>query len=407
MEFGLEAQDIRVKTEGNMSDLGEELSENHKVHTEALYSDIGAQISIPTSNQIDIFVPEDVAIETVITISPTKHRKTENARRRRRKDSLSVHLSDSDYRDDASSIVSVDDTFIWPQFELGKSSGYGSELSEVDVVTSNIPSAASGTVVSVSKIAPSNGVISEREMNKRLRDRMKKRELRTNPEFRLKEKEKAKLRMAKRRNNPEYREVERQRDRERRRLARKQNESLRQRERERDRAYKKSLRNSDSLQVKDNPELIYISNDSSLSGLSECIRLSTEEELLGESIQTSSCSSLTEGFINRGSHSKSPVTTSQICKGDNVIGLEMTCSDEQENEHVNDTDHVIYIENNSPVIYTETVLENTTKETDQCRIISDIIDINTAPRKIPLIGANDKINPVPVNNIQLQTNLVE
>ncbi|KAK3600573.1 hypothetical protein CHS0354_003511 [Potamilus streckersoni] len=89
-----------------------------------------------------------------------------------------------------------------------------SELSEVDVVASNIPSAASGTVVSVSKIAPCNGSISEREMNKRLRDRRKKRELRINPEFRLKEKEKAKLRMAKRRNNPEDREIERQRDRE-------------------------------------------------------------------------------------------------------------------------------------------------------------------------------------------------
>ncbi|KAL3892159.1 hypothetical protein ACJMK2_004393 [Sinanodonta woodiana] len=404
MEFGLEVQDIAVKTEEITSDLGEELSENHKIHTEALYSDIGAHISIPSSNHIDLFVPEDVAIETVITTSPPKHRKAENARRRRRKDSISVHLSDSDYRDDASSIVSMDDTFIWPQFELGKSSG--SDLSEVDVVASNIPSGASGTVVSVSKIAPSNGAISERELNKRLRDRMKKRELRTNPEFRLKEKEKAKVRMAKRRNDPEYREIERQRDRERRRIARKQNESLRQRERERDRAYKKSLRNSDSLQLKDNPELIYISNDSSLSGLSECIRLSTEEELLGESIQTGSCSSLTESFINKRSHSDSPVITSEICKGDNLIGLEMTCSDLQENEHANETDHVIYIANNSPVIYTETGLENTSKETDQCRIISDIIDSNTAPEKMPLICDNDKINPVTVKSIQLQTNPV-
>lgn len=75
----------------------------------------------------------------------------------------------------------------------------------------------------------------------RLRDRLKKQEQRKNPEFRRRETEKAKIRMANRRNDPVLREIERRKDRERRALAR-QKTGVREKERKRDKVYKKLLR---------------------------------------------------------------------------------------------------------------------------------------------------------------------
>ncbi|CAH1248399.1 Hypp8123 [Branchiostoma lanceolatum] len=64
-------------------------------------------------------------------------------------------------------------------------------------------------------------------LTKRERDKLKKRELRSNPIYREKEKERARERMRLKRADPNFRAVEREKDRKRRRLARQRNELLR------------------------------------------------------------------------------------------------------------------------------------------------------------------------------------
>lgn len=82
-----------------------------------------------------------------------------------------------------------------------------------------------------------------KDVMKRERDRMKKREQRANPMYREKEKEKAKARMRMMRADPNYRERERRRDRIRRKISRQQNNELRQKEKDRDKEYKRLHRN--------------------------------------------------------------------------------------------------------------------------------------------------------------------
>lgn len=82
-----------------------------------------------------------------------------------------------------------------------------------------------------------------KDVMKRERDRIKKREQRANPMYREKEKEKAKARMRMMRADPNYRERERRRDRIRRKISRQQNNELRQKEKDRDKEYKRLHRN--------------------------------------------------------------------------------------------------------------------------------------------------------------------
>ncbi|XP_045182472.1 zinc finger CCCH domain-containing protein 13-like [Mercenaria mercenaria] len=78
-------------------------------------------------------------------------------------------------------------------------------------------------------------------MNRRVKECLKKRKQRENKEYRKRETEVAKQRMANKRSNPKYRELERQRDRERRALARK-NSRFREKEKARDRLYRQKHR---------------------------------------------------------------------------------------------------------------------------------------------------------------------
>ncbi|XP_013383472.1 uncharacterized protein LOC106153889 [Lingula anatina] len=91
-------------------------------------------------------------------------------------------------------------------------------------------------------LTPREQELALRSFNKRMRDREKKRLLRKDPDYRLKEKEAAKQRMKLRRLDPLYREHERQRDRARRRVVRETNPNQRAKERERDRIYKRRHR---------------------------------------------------------------------------------------------------------------------------------------------------------------------
>lgn len=87
-----------------------------------------------------------------------------------------------------------------------------------------------------------NSHLTVKELTKREKDRMYKREQRANKEYREQEKVQAKQRMKDRRKDPEYREKERKRDAERRKLARLNNKEFRQKEKERDRQYKRDHR---------------------------------------------------------------------------------------------------------------------------------------------------------------------
>ncbi|XP_002741521.1 uncharacterized protein LOC100368701 [Saccoglossus kowalevskii] len=81
-----------------------------------------------------------------------------------------------------------------------------------------------------------------RAATKRERDRLKKRELRKCPEFREREKERARMRMRAKRQDSDYRTSEREKDRKRRRMARQRNALIRSMERERDKQWKKIVR---------------------------------------------------------------------------------------------------------------------------------------------------------------------
>ncbi|ELU12654.1 hypothetical protein CAPTEDRAFT_218946 [Capitella teleta] len=91
-----------------------------------------------------------------------------------------------------------------------------------------------------------NATVSPDDLNilhkRRERERLKRRELRKNPEFREKEREKCRLRMQRRRQDPDYREEERTRDRQNRGFARQTKPELRNREREKDRERKRRLK---------------------------------------------------------------------------------------------------------------------------------------------------------------------
>lgn len=79
-------------------------------------------------------------------------------------------------------------------------------------------------------------------MDKKHRDKMRKRALRQTADYKRKETMRSKMRMKMKRSDPIYRELERQRDRERRRVARMNNPEQRAVEKERDRQYKKRVR---------------------------------------------------------------------------------------------------------------------------------------------------------------------
>ncbi|CAH1774127.1 unnamed protein product, partial [Owenia fusiformis] len=92
----------------------------------------------------------------------------------------------------------------------------------------------------------------KRNVLKRERDKIKKRQLRQDPSFRDKERIEAKARMASKRKDPAYRQLEREKDKMRRRLARQRNWVARENERERDKEYKKQARtgNTSNIAVK-------------------------------------------------------------------------------------------------------------------------------------------------------------
>ncbi|GAB1599690.1 uncharacterized protein LOC115209250 [Argonauta hians] len=105
-----------------------------------------------------------------------------------------------------------------------------------------------------------------KDMMKRERDKIKKREQRANPMYRAKEKEKAKTRMRMMRADPNYRERERRRDRIRRKISRQQNNELRQKEKDRDKEYKRLHRNLPLNSVMNEVEIG--TNDESMAGAS-------------------------------------------------------------------------------------------------------------------------------------------
>ncbi|XP_014780789.1 uncharacterized protein LOC106876670 [Octopus bimaculoides] len=110
-----------------------------------------------------------------------------------------------------------------------------------------------------------NNVLSK-DMMKRERDKIKKREQRANPMYRAKEKEKAKARMRMMRADPNYRERERRRDRIRRKISRQQNNELRQKEKDRDKEYKRLHRNLPLNSVMNEVEIG--TNEDSMAGSS-------------------------------------------------------------------------------------------------------------------------------------------
>ena len=79
-------------------------------------------------------------------------------------------------------------------------------------------------------------------MDKKHKDKMRKRALRQTAEYKQKETLRSKMRMKMKRSDPVYRELERQRDRERRKIARMNNAEQRAVEKERDRQYRKRMR---------------------------------------------------------------------------------------------------------------------------------------------------------------------
>ncbi|XP_067665595.1 uncharacterized protein [Haliotis asinina] len=135
------------------------------------------------------------------------------------------------------------DGTLWSQFDFTKSGDEEMFVSENDVSPLTLSDGVSDVARQVEVTTKSDSMcLSIRDITKREKDRIKKRELRANPVFREKEKVKAKERMQNRRQDPVYREQERQRDRERRQLARRRNIPVRERERERDKEYKKNFR---------------------------------------------------------------------------------------------------------------------------------------------------------------------
>ncbi|XP_063407338.1 uncharacterized protein LOC134691072 [Mytilus trossulus] len=87
--------------------------------------------------------------------------------------------------------------------------------------------------------------LSLKELSARERSRLIKRAQRQNTVFREKERGKVRKSMQDKRKDPAYRELERKKDRERRRLSRLTNASLREKERLRDREYKRRQKNDD------------------------------------------------------------------------------------------------------------------------------------------------------------------
>ncbi|XP_046374615.2 serine/threonine-protein kinase fray2-like [Haliotis rufescens] len=144
------------------------------------------------------------------------------------------------------------DGTLWSQFDFTKSGDEEMFVSESEVSPLTVSDGVSDVARQVEVTTKSDSMcLSIRDITKREKDRIKKRELRANPVFREKEKVKAKERMQNRRQDPIYREQERQRDRERRQLARRRNLPVRERERERDKEYKKNFRYGHRIQKSD------------------------------------------------------------------------------------------------------------------------------------------------------------
>ncbi|KAI0219693.1 hypothetical protein LSAT2_028784 [Lamellibrachia satsuma] len=209
----------------------------------------------PASQQ-DIHVPEVVAAETVVTTAlPRRRKQAFPTVVRSGLGSPRVEMVSPSSASDGSasvwspSVLQVDGSM------LSSASNCFEEASEAELSTSQesfvalIPNSLSRVMVTDA------GVImpmmtqdaSIRETTKRERDRLKKRELRQNPAFKEREKIKARSRMRNRRCDPEYREVERQKDRYRRRASRQRNIRQRQVERERDKTYKRQRRTEQTI----------------------------------------------------------------------------------------------------------------------------------------------------------------
>ncbi|KAK2176306.1 hypothetical protein NP493_672g01060 [Ridgeia piscesae] len=204
-----------------------------------------------TASLQDIHVPEVVAAETVVTTAlPRRRKQAFPTVVRSGLGSPRVELVSPSSASDGSagiwspSMLQVDGSVL-------STTTCFEEASEAELSTSQesfvalMPHSASGVLVTESGIIMpmSTQDASIREITKRERDRLKKRELRQNPAFKEREKIKARSRMRSRRCDPEYREVERQKDRCRRRASRQRNFRQRQLERERDKTYKRQRRN--------------------------------------------------------------------------------------------------------------------------------------------------------------------
>lgn len=202
--------------------------------------DMPQPIFIIPQNEFDNQVPEVIAAETVVTTTPP----------RKRKQSFPT-IKNSDINLDLESvqcIVTPDSTTssqheaVWTQTLQGET-----------IQTPNLRRDEPSDAYPLIKVTPDSTIEVTPDMQidpksviraaaKRERDRLKKRELRANPSFREKEKKCARDRMKAKRKNPEYRELERQKDRIRRREARQRDEAYRNKERKRDKEHKRLQR---------------------------------------------------------------------------------------------------------------------------------------------------------------------
>ncbi|KAL5013120.1 hypothetical protein ScPMuIL_007390 [Solemya velum] len=211
--------------------------------------EIGSQIAVPPEGQADVLLPAEVGAETVIQTTSDGH-----TRKTKPKSWLQAgrlgHGSDSDVLGGPDGLI---ESSIWSALEFQKTESVG--LTEGDFSHQE----------SFVALVPEHS--QSRENIKKQKDKMKKRELRSNPNYWEKEKEKAKTRMKSRRDDPSYRAIEREKDRERRKSARQRNNEVRQRERERDRLYKRLQRTRTQITMSNLEDFSSLEDKSLVSSL--------------------------------------------------------------------------------------------------------------------------------------------
>lgn len=166
-----------------------------------------------------------------------------------------------------------------------------------------------------------------KELSAREKSKLIKRNQRQNTEFRDKEKAKTRKTMQEKRKDPAYRELERKKDRERRRLSRLNNNSLREKERARDREYRRRVKIKVAEPSKSTDDLESTSLESFMNEMDEKCQLliscKPDDVCSEESIYNFHKSNFDEDLQNGGFSSGNERTDLIGQYGENVLQSEM------------------------------------------------------------------------------------